>query len=98
MNDSNENTTDATRGSSLRVRVEARKQELELALSTMGSTDGARRDVELALSGVNGLLSGNLDEIPHVVAAELNTWLEASKHINERHQPAAVSEDRPEGH
>ena len=81
----NENTTDATRGSSLRVRVETRKQELEGALAKLGLTDRARRDIELALNEVTGLLTGDLDQIPRVVAAELSTWLEANKHINEWH-------------
>lgn len=81
----NENTTDATRGSSLKVRVEARKQELELALAKLGPDDRARVDIEQALNEVTGLLTGNLDQIPRVVAAELSTWLESNKHINEWH-------------
>jgi hypothetical protein len=92
-----DNTTDATRGSSLRVRVEARKQELELALAKLGPGDRARGDIEHALNEVTGLLTGNLDQIPRVVAAELNTWLESNKHVNEwitskkeSHKKAAV--------
>jgi hypothetical protein len=78
------NTTDATRGSSLRVRVETRKQELELALSKLPPEDRARDEIKHALSEIDGLLTGNLDQIPRVVAAELNTWLESNKHVDER--------------
>ena len=80
-----ENTTDATRGSSLRVRVETRKQELEGALAKLGPDDRGRRDIEQALNEVTSLLTGDLDQFPRVVAAELSTWLEANKHINEWH-------------
>jgi hypothetical protein len=81
----NTNTTDATRGQSLRARVEARKQELESALAALGPNDRARRDIEQALGAVKPLLTGDLDTIPHVVAERLNTWLEANKHVNEWH-------------
>lgn len=81
----NENTTDATRGSNLRVRVESRKQDLEGAIATLGLDDRARRDIEQALNEVTGLLTGDLDQIPRVVAVQLSTWLEANKHINEWH-------------
>ena len=85
MINKNANTTDATRGSSLRIRVETRKQELELALAKLDPGDRARPDIELALNEISGLLTGNLDQIPHVVSTGLNTWLEANKHVNERH-------------
>jgi hypothetical protein len=81
----NENTTDATRGLNLKERVHLRKQELEAALAKLGPDDRARNDIELALNEVNSLLTGDLDQIPRVVAAELNTWLEANKHVNEWH-------------
>jgi hypothetical protein len=77
------NSTDATRGSSLRVRVEARKQELELALAKLGPDDRARNDIEHALNEISGLLTGDLDQIPKVVASELSNWLEANKHVDE---------------
>jgi|KBSMisStandDraft_5_1062788.scaffolds.fasta_scaffold801576_2 hypothetical protein len=81
----NENTTDATRGSSLRVRVEARKQELEQALAKLDPADRSRVDIEQALNEITGLLTGDLDQIPRVVAVELSAWLESNKHINEWH-------------
>jgi hypothetical protein len=85
MMNENENTTDATRGSGLRIRVEARKQELEQALIKLGPDDRARADIEQALNGITGLLTGNLDQIPRVVATELSRWLEAHKHVDEWH-------------
>lgn len=81
----NTNTTDATIGLSLRARVEVRKQELASALAALGPNDRARRDIEQALGEVEPLLTGDLDKIPHVVAEQLNTWLEANKHVNEWH-------------
>jgi hypothetical protein len=95
MIDKNANTTDATRGSSLRIRVETRKRELELALDELPPDDRARPDIQLALSEVGELLTGNLDEIPYVVAAALNTWLEANKHINERQPEPMASTTEP---
>src|ERR1044071_8462232 len=84
MIDKNANTTDATRGSSLRIRVETRKQELELALAKLAPGDRARADIELALNEVSRLLTGTPDQPPHVLPARLNAWLEANKHVNER--------------
>jgi hypothetical protein len=74
-----------TRGQGLRERVEARKHELEVALAKLGPNERARADIENALNEVSGLLTGELDQIPRVVAAELSTWLEANKHVNEWH-------------
>jgi hypothetical protein len=74
--------TDQTRGQSLKSRVLAHKQALEDTLAALSPTDRARRDVEAALSQVHGLLTGDLDHIPHVVAAELSRWLEATKYVD----------------
>lgn len=90
-----ENTTDATRGSNLRSRVETRMKELELALETLQLNDRARPDIETALAGVRGLLTGDLDHIPYVVATELSSWLESNKHVNEHH-PDGEIDDVPE--
>lgn len=81
------NTTDATVGQTLRIRVETRKAELEAALTSSTLDTRTRRDLELALGEVQGLLTGDLDRIPKVVAIELNNWLEANKHLDE-HQVA----------
>lgn len=88
-----ENTTDATRGSSLRSRVEIRMHELELALATPATTDRERAEIEAALDGVRGLLTGDLDRIPKVVAVDISKWLEANKHVNERHGESACDGD-----
>jgi hypothetical protein len=86
------NTTDATVGQSLRARVEARKAEIEAAIATpttdarTPTTDARTRgDLEKALGQLTGLLTGDLDHIPRVVAAELSRWLEANKHLDEHH-------------
>lgn len=85
MSDRETNTTDATRGSSLRTRVESRKNELEAALLELAADDRSRPEIEVALSEINGLLTGDLDNIPRIVSAQMSSWLEANKHINERH-------------
>jgi hypothetical protein len=86
------NSTDATIGQSLRTRVETRKAELEAAITNDALDTRTRLDLELALSEVQGLLTGDLDHIPKVVAAELSTWLEAAKHLDEHHGAAAQTD------
>ncbi len=66
----------------LKLRVLEHKRSLEEALGRLDPTDRSRRDIEAALSQVQGLLTGDLDHIPHVVAAELSRWLEATKYID----------------
>ena len=77
----NTNPIDTMRGQSLKLRVAAHKEALEKSLAKLGPGDRSRRDIELALSEVQGLLTGDLDHIPKVVAAELSRWLEATKYI-----------------
>jgi hypothetical protein len=81
------NTTDATVGQSLRARVAARMTELEAAIANPDTDALVRNDLQTALDQVQGMLTGNLDQIPHVVAASLNMWLEANKHLDEHHSP-----------
>jgi hypothetical protein len=54
----------------------------------VNTTDATRgcNDIEHALNAVSGLLTGDLDHIPRVVAAELHTWLESAKHVDEWHR------------
>jgi len=89
MQTDNQNSTDSTRGSPLRLRVETRKAELELALTTLPVDDHGRPEIENALAEITGMLTGNLDTIPHMVAGALSNWLEANKHVNERHADPA---------
>jgi len=79
------NSVDATVGQPLVERVQARKAELEAALAAIPETDIRARDpIELALSTVAGLLTGDLKHVPAVVASDLNLWLERHKHLAER--------------
>lgn len=91
-----ENTTDATRGSHLRSRVETRMRELEMALATLDPADRARPEIETALESVRGLLTGDLDQIPHVVGEQLSKWLEVNKHVNERNLDGGAEAVTPE--
>ena len=79
---SDHNSTDATQGQALRVRVETRKRELEAAMSKL-PPGPERLDLERALGTIVGLLTGDLDNVPNVVAAQLSQWLEANQHLAE---------------
>jgi hypothetical protein len=82
------NTTDGTVGQRLRDRVAARKAELEAAIASPTTDERTRSDLQSALGQVEGMLTGNLDQIPRVVAANLSAWLEANKHLDEHHPEA----------
>lgn len=81
-----QNSTDATIGQSLKVRVELRKAELERLLASPATNERVRGELTVALGEVIGLLTGDLDRIPKVVGIELNAWLEANKHVDEHHE------------
>jgi len=77
-----ENSTDATRGQPLALRVLARKIELEDALADCGPHDVlARTAIETALATVYSLMTGDLAHPPEVVARALSAWLERNKHL-----------------
>lgn len=77
-----ENTTDATRGQPLWMRVLARKDELEDALAELGPHDAQERQaVETALATVYLLMTGDLAHPSDVIARDLNRWLERNKHL-----------------
>jgi hypothetical protein len=79
------NSVDATIGQPLVDRVQCRKRELEAALADIPETDiRAREPIALALSTIEGLLTGDLKNVPAVVASDMNTWLERHKHLAER--------------
>ncbi len=83
---SDQNSTDATIGQSLKIRVELRKAELERAIASPATNERVRGELTVALGEVIGLLTGDLDRIPKVVGIELNAWLEANKHVDEHHK------------
>jgi hypothetical protein len=77
-----ENTTDATRGKPLIVRVLARKNELEDALADCGPYDVLQSTaIQTALATVYSLMTGDLVHPPQVVARALSAWLERNKHL-----------------
>lgn len=82
LNSRIENTTDATRGQPLALRVLARKNELEDALADCSPRDVLLRTaIETALATVYALLTGDIAHPPDVVARDLNRWLERNKHL-----------------
>jgi len=82
------NSVDATTGQPIVARVNARKAELEASLAALPDTElDGRRDIDLALATINSLLTGDLENVPPVVAADMNRWLERNKHLAERVTP-----------
>ena len=79
-----ENTTDATRGEPLAVRAQKRRAELAAALQEVPADERrARGDIELALTTVDGLLTGDIEKLSHATASQLSRWLEHTKHLAE---------------
>jgi hypothetical protein len=79
------NSVDATSGQPIVARVMMRKQELETALAELPAENGrARTDLELALSTIGAMLTGDLANVPHVVVVDMSRWLERTKHLAER--------------
>jgi hypothetical protein len=79
------NSTDASRGQPLKVRAQQRVRELKSVAAKLEPSDHNRRDIEEALFRVEDLLAGDDEHLPSPVAAEVNRWLEANKHLAERH-------------
>lgn len=73
-------------GQGLRNLVETRHKQLEVALKLIDKDQelGTRSDIETALGALKALLTGDLDHIPDVVAAELSQWIETSKYLGAR--------------
>jgi|SRR5688572_14494765 len=78
------NSVDATTGQPIVARVMARRSELELLRAGLTEHDvSAQGDIDLALAAIDVLLTGDLEHVPPVVAAEMNRWLERNKHLAE---------------
>lgn len=75
------NTTDASRGQTMKVRVEARRSELEAALERDDLSPRTRQDVQAALDSLALLTTAGLDDIPAMTAAQLSDWLEKHKYL-----------------
>lgn len=86
------NTTDASRGQSMKSRVEARRSELEAALEGEDLSPRSRMDVLAALHSLAMLTTAGLDDIPTMTAAQLSDWLEKHKYVAMTAAPA-----RPRG-
>jgi len=80
-----ENSTDATRGEPLAVRARQRKAELQQALDKVADDDPhTRDDIQAALAAIVPMLTGDVEHLSSATAAEINRWLEGSKHLGER--------------
>jgi hypothetical protein len=78
-----ETTTDATRGQPLALRAQKRSAELEALALALPPGDMLRSEIELALSTVSELLTGDLDDLAATTAVDLDRWLESTKHLGE---------------
>ncbi len=97
MNDKHVNSSDASIGQPMVSRVLARKLELETLLAGSRETPRTENDIATALSSLEGMLSGDLAKIPHVVMAGLNRWLENNKHLAETSLVAPINPDTDAG-
>lgn len=78
------NSTDATQGESLAHRAKTRKAELEASLAKIPRAETrTRSDIEAALSALTPMLTGDTEHLSEATAAEINRWLESSKHLGE---------------
>jgi len=83
---------------SLRALCETRQGELKEALGRLAA-DGSQRtrdDIQLALDALDGLLTGNLDRIPPVVAAQLSKWIASSKYLGAKETRELAAESPPD--
>lgn len=78
-----ENSTDATRGQPLAVRAQKRIAELEALVVSMPPGGKQRSEIEAAIASAKSLLTGDLEKLPSITAANLNRWLESSKRIGQ---------------
>jgi hypothetical protein len=86
--------TDATRREPLAIRAQKRKAELEKALLRLPREDlRARAEIAQALTSVGDSLTGSHDHRSYMTAAELNRWLETTKHLAETATPADTQPD-----
>jgi len=82
---SHTNTTDATQGEPLAVRARARRKELAAALAKLPADRARERgDIELALTTVDNLLTGDPKHLSDATGGDLNKWLEGTKHLAEK--------------
>lgn len=80
-----ENSTDETRGQPLALRALKRKAELEAALDALPADQlTARSDIQLVITSLAQLLTGDVDHLSTATAAELNRMLEHTKHLAEK--------------
>ena len=90
------NSSDATVGQPLVLRVQQRKAELEALQWNLAEDDlQTRSAIDLALATIAPLLTGDLEHIPAVVNADLSRWLERNKHVAETNVSFEEDADAP---
>ena len=91
------NSVDATAGQPMVLRVQTRRAELEARLTTLREDDlQTRSDIDLALATISELLTGDLENVPQVVTADMNRWLERNKHVAESASDVVAADAEPE--
>jgi hypothetical protein len=79
-------------------RVLTLKAEIEADLEELPPGDRGRLPLENALSQVEGLIAGDPEHVPSVVAHDLNIWLEANKYITAHSSSGPVRPSRRRSH
>jgi hypothetical protein len=71
---------------SLKTRVMHRRAELQSELRNLEPESHTAKDIQQALTAVDELITGDLDDMPAVVSAGLSRWLETSRYLGEHHE------------
>jgi len=75
---------------SLKTRVMERRAKLQSNLREMEPENHTAKDIEQALSAVDALITGDLDNMSEVVSAGLSRWLETNKYLGEHEEAKAA--------
>jgi hypothetical protein len=87
-----ENSTDAHRGEPLAMRAQQRRGEFAAALAEIPAEEHrTRSDIEVAMSSIDALLTGDVENLSGPTAAALSRLLERTKHLAET-TPTAVAQ------
>lgn len=55
------------------------RRRIALLALAEGASEEDREEIQIALAAIDGLVKGDLDAIPKVVAGEIATWISASR-------------------
>ena len=73
--------TDSAHHLTLIEQVQARRDELQRALTDDSTSASSRTNIEEALASVTPMLTGDLKTLPDMVSRDLTRWLETNKYV-----------------